>query len=104
MALAEILRNSSPGLKDRALTGPENFPQIPELAERGRARFQHFFPMLEQQLGDQDFLLGDRFTMADISAFVTTEFAAWVKENIPDECPAVKAWHQRVKARPSAQA
>jgi glutathione S-transferase len=104
MALAEILRNSSPGMKDRALTGPENYPQIPELAERGRARFQHFFPMLEQQLGDQEFLLGDRFTMADISAFVATEFAAWVKETIPEECPAVKAWYERIKARPSAQA
>lgn len=104
MALAEILRNSSPGMKDRALTGPENYPQIPELAERGRARFQQFFPMLEQQLADQEFLLGDRFSLADISAFVVTEFAAWVKEGIPEECTAVKAWYQRVKARPSAQA
>ena len=60
--------------------------------------------MLEQQLGDQEFLLGDRFTMADISAFVATEFAAWVKETIPEECPAVKAWYERIKARPSAQA
>ena len=104
MAIAEILRNSSPGMKDRALTGPEDTVQIPELAERGRARFQHFFPMLEQQLGDQDFLLGDRFTMADITAFVVTEFAAWVKESIPEECSAVQAWYQRVKSRPSAKA
>ena len=60
--------------------------------------------MLEQQLGDQDFLLGDHFTMADITAFVATEFAAWVKENIPEECSAVQAWYQRVKVRPSAKA
>ena len=50
-AIAEILRNSSPGMKDRALTGPEDYTQIAALAERGRARFQLFFPMLEQQLG-----------------------------------------------------
>lgn len=103
MAIAEILRNSSPGMKDRALPGPNNYQQIPELAERGRARFQHFFPMLNQQLGDQPWLIGDRFTMADISAFVVTEFAAWVKESIPDECTAVIDWHQRIKARPSAE-
>ena len=30
-AVAEALRNSSPGMKDRAITGPVNWPQIPEL-------------------------------------------------------------------------
>ncbi len=104
VALAEILRNSSPGMKDRALPGPHNYAQIPELAARGRARFQNFFPMLEQQLGSQEFLLGDRFSMADITAFVVTEFATWVKESIPSHCPSVQAWHQRIKARPSAEA
>jgi glutathione S-transferase len=104
MAIAEILRNSSPGMKDRALTGPNNYTQIPELAERGRARFQNFFPMLEQQLGDHQFLLGDHFTMADITAFVVTEFATWVKESVPAHCTGVQAWYQRVKARPSAEA
>jgi glutathione S-transferase len=104
MAIAEILRNSSPGMKNRALTGLVNFPQIPALAERGRARFQYFFPMLEQQLGDQQFLLGDRFTFADISAFVVTEFAGWMKERIPANCARLEAWYDRVKARPSANA
>lgn len=105
MALAEILRNSSPGMKDRALTGPVNFPQIAELAERGRARFQQFFPMLEQQLGSQQFLLGDRFTLADISAFVSTEFAGWVvKERIPEDCTQLQAWYARVQARPASAA
>jgi glutathione S-transferase len=104
MAIAEILRNSSPGMRDRALTGPVNFAQIPALAERGRARFQLFFPMLEQQLGDQQFLLGEEFGLADISAFVVTEFAAWVKERVPPECTRVQAWYERVKARPSAGA
>lgn len=104
MAIAEVLRNSSPGMKNRALTGPVNFPQIPALAERGRARFQYFFPMLEQQLGGQQFLLGDRFTFADISAFVVTEFSGWIKEQIPEDCTRLQAWYARVKARPSANA
>jgi glutathione S-transferase len=104
MALAEILRNSSRGLKNRALTGPVDFPQIPALAERGRARFQYFFPMLEEQLGNQEFLLGDQYSLADISAFVSTEFAAWVKEQIPQSCPRLQAWYARVKARPGSSA
>lgn len=104
LALAEILRNSSPGMKNRAMTGPHDYPQIPELAIRGRQRFKRFFPMLEQELGVREFLLGGRFTLADITAFVVTEFATWVKEDIPDNCPALRDWHQRIKTRSSAHA
>ena len=104
MALAEVLRNSSPGMKDRAITGPQNYAQIPELAERGRARFQYFFPMLEAQLGEQAFLFGDKLSLADITAFVTTEFARWVKEYIPENFTATLAWYERMKERPSAHA
>lgn len=104
MALAEILRNSSKGFADRALTGPMNLAQIPELAERGRQRFQTFFPMLNEQLQGKEFIAGDFFSIADIAAFVTTEFAAWVKENVPDDCSAVQEWYARVKSRPSASA
>ncbi|MDE2564876.1 MAG: glutathione S-transferase, partial [Burkholderiales bacterium] len=35
LAVAEALRNSAPALKERALTGPVGYPQIPELAARG---------------------------------------------------------------------
>ena len=35
MAVGEALRNSAPGMKDRAVTGPVNHAQIPELAQRG---------------------------------------------------------------------
>lgn len=102
MAAAEILRNSAKGFADRATTGAINLAQIPELAERGRQRFQAFFPMLNEQLRGKEFIVGDFFSIADIAAFVTTEFAAWVKESVPEECSAVQAWYARVKARPSA--
>lgn len=103
LALAEVLRNSSEGFKNRATTGPNNFAQIPELAERGRERFQAFFPMINAQLEKTPYLAGDSLSIADITAFVVTDFAAWVKEAIPEECTAVKAWHKKIKARPSAQ-
>jgi glutathione S-transferase len=32
MAIAEVLRNTARGMKDRALPGPHNYAQIPELA------------------------------------------------------------------------
>ena len=111
-AVAEVLRNSAKGFADRATTGPINLAQIPELAERGRQRFQAFFPMLEKQLlflgkeqeQEQEFIAGDFFSIADIAAFVTAEFAGWVKESIPEECSAVHEWYARIKERPSASA
>ena len=45
-AAMEAFRNSTPGLKGRALPGSESYAQIPALAERGRARIQHFFAWL----------------------------------------------------------
>jgi glutathione S-transferase len=42
-AAMEAFRNSTPGLKGRALPGPESYEQIDALAERGRVRIQHFF-------------------------------------------------------------
>ncbi len=35
-AVMEAFRNSTPGLKGRALPGPHDYEQIPALAERGR--------------------------------------------------------------------
>ncbi len=103
-AVAEVFRNTAKGFTDRATPGPLNLAQIPELAERGRQRFQAFFPMLDKQLQgkEQEFIAGDFFSIADIAALVTAEFAGWVKESIPEECSAVQEWYSRVKERPSA--
>ena len=47
MAIAEAMRNSAPAMKDRALPGPANYPQIPELAQRGLARLKRFVETLD---------------------------------------------------------
>ena len=37
-SLAEAFRNTNPAFEGRATVGPENYAQIPELAERGHSR------------------------------------------------------------------
>ena len=104
-AVAEVLRNSAERLKDRAVPGPVAFAQIPELAERGRKRLALFFDMLNARLGESDHVAGPELTIADIGALVTVDFAAAaVQETPPDSATALKAWHERVSARPSAKA
>lgn len=103
-AAADALRNSSPGLKGRALPGPDNYEQIPALAERGLRRMQTFMGVLETRLRAVPWLAGDVFSNADITAFVFVEFAAWVKI-IPDSSmTAIREWHEAIKVRPSASA
>jgi glutathione S-transferase len=103
-AVAEMLRNKARGMKARALTGPHDVEQIPALVERGSARVQHFFEALDQRLADHDYLAGECFTMADITALISVDFAGWVKLTLSDELVHAKRWHQAVSARPSAKA
>jgi glutathione S-transferase len=96
-AVAEILRNHSEAFKHRALPGPVDIEQIPALVERGQKRVAAFFDKLESRLAGKQFLLGDCFSLADIDAFVVIDFAGWVKLTIPEQCPQLASWYQRVK-------
>ncbi len=101
---AEALRNSSDFFENRALPGPVDYAQIPELAERGRQRVAQFFGMLETRLGESKHVAGERFSIADIAALVVVDFASRTG-SAPDDMPtAMAAWHARVSARPSAGA
>ncbi|MFW6413503.1 MAG: glutathione S-transferase family protein [Oceanicaulis sp.] len=102
-AIMEVLRNTSKAMKDRAMPGPDPVPQIPELAERGRARGQRFFVALDERLRDVPWLGGDAFSFADITAFVFVEFAAWVKMTPEPELEALAAWREACAARPSGK-
>ena len=102
MAVAEALRNGNPHMKGRALTGPQNYEQIPELAKRGLARVGHFKDMLDRHLADREWIALDRFSYADITGFVFCDFARVVRMGVTDDHPNLKRWFDRVAARPSA--
>ncbi len=101
LAVAEALRNSSPAMANRALPGPVDYPQIPELAERGRARVRQFFAALDARLSDREFLAGDGFSIADITAVVAVDFARIVKIRPDDTHPNLQRWHAAIALRPS---
>ncbi|WP_427450496.1 glutathione S-transferase family protein [Litorimonas sp. WD9-15] len=104
MSAAEALRNSSPAMKDRALPGPKNIPQIPELAERGLMKLGWFFKTLDRQLTANEFVAGDSYSVADITATVVVDFGRWVKVTPEEDQTALLAWHARMKDRPSYKA
>jgi glutathione S-transferase len=103
-AVMDAFRNSSPGLKGRALPGPDAFEQIPALAERGRDRVQRFFTWLDARLADNEFICGADFTVADITGLVTIDFAGRAKLKPPEQMVHLRRWHTAVSARPSSKA
>ena len=101
LAVAEALRNGSPAMANRALPGPRDYPQIPELAQRGVARLQDFFATLDARLQGRAFLATDRFSVADITAVVAVDFARVVKVKPGEQHPNVVRWRSALAERPS---
>lgn len=102
-AVAEGFRNSNPFFKDRSVTGAADFAQIPELVERGKARFANFLALMEQRLGESEHVAGERYSIADITAMVTIDFARTIRAKIGEGQPNLQRWYAAVSGRPSAQ-
>ena len=101
MAVAEALRNSAPAMANRALPGPVDYPQIPELAQRGLQRIQQFFGLLNTHLAQREFIATDRFSIADITAVVAVDFARIVKLKPGEAHPHLLRWRATLAQRPS---
>ena len=101
MAIAEALRNSAPAMANRALPGAVDYPQIPELAQRGLARVAQFLIDLNERLADREFVATDRFSIADITAVVVVDFARVVKIKPGEQHPHVLRWRAAMAQRPS---
>lgn len=100
-AVAEALRNSSPMMKGRAITGAVNYEQIPELAERGLARLKLFFDSLNEHLEGRQFIATDEFSNADITAVVAVDFARIVKVKAQEHHSNLIRWRSDLASRPS---
>ena len=101
LAIAECFRNSSPGMANRALPGPLDYPQIPALAQRGLARVQQFFAVLDERLRGRAFIAADQFSIADITAVVAVDFARIVKVKPGEQHPELLRWRSAMAERPA---
>jgi glutathione S-transferase len=106
LAAMDAFRNAFPGFKERGLGGNVGTVHaIPELVERGKAALQRFYERLDADLAKSEYVAGDEFSIADITALCTIDFAASAARTpIPDELTNLKRWHEEVSARPSASA
>lgn len=101
LAIAEALRNSAPAMANRALPGPVDYAQIPELAQRGLARVQQFMDMLDAHLADRTFIAAEQFSIVDITAVVAIDFARVVRIKPGDAHVHLRRWRDAMALRPS---
>ena len=101
MAIAEALRNSSPAMVNRALPGPVDYAQIPELAQRGLARLQQFFNHLDARLAGRDCVAASGFSIADITAVVAVDFARVVRVKPGEQHANLRRWREAMAQRPA---
>ena len=67
---------------------------------RARAAIARHYEGLERRLAERAYLCGD-FSVADIGYFLTITFAASLGAPLADAHPRLRAWYERVLARPS---
>jgi glutathione S-transferase len=104
-AVMEAIRNAAPGLKGRAIAGPHDYEQLPELAERSKLRVKNFFADFDDRLSEAAFVAGQRFSVADITVLVTVDFAARaINFPVPDKHRSLKRWYEAISSRPSLAA
>jgi len=78
---------------------------IPALVERGQASLLRFYHRLNVHLGQSQYVVGDAFTIADITALCAVDFASMAaRVPVPENCENLSRWYAEVSARPSARA
>lgn len=97
--IANTVRHTHPGL------APLEQPQFPDYGHSQALKVREVAAWFDHVLERQSWMAGERFTVADITAFCAIEFAKLMKFHPGKEgLSALQAWRDRVAARPSAQA
>lgn len=74
--------------------------ETPELVEKAREHLKPYFEILNKYLEGKKYLLGDKFSVADINAGMTMSYATY--SNISwDEYPHIAAWLKLITERPA---
>ena len=102
----DAFRNAFPGFKERGLGGSVGTVNaIPDLVDRGKASLDRFYHNLDAALANQKYVAGDDFTIADITALCTIDFASGAARTpMPENLSNLQRWYLDVSNRPSAKA
>jgi glutathione S-transferase len=95
-AVAMYFHHATPGL------GPVlEIDQHPAWGEKQKQTALATLDRLDQQLASQPYIAGERFSVADITAFAGLAFGGFCQITMPPTATHLQAWHQRMLQRPS---
>jgi glutathione S-transferase len=78
--------------------------QYKDFGESNVARYKDAQRWFDRRLAESAFIAGETFTMADICALSTVDFADWIGLPLDAEHASLTAWRRRVGERPSVHA
>ncbi|WP_105901492.1 glutathione S-transferase family protein [Vibrio gangliei] len=78
---------------------------VPAWGEESKLRVQEFLPKLDKQLSRNDFVVGDKLSVADITAFLFVGFVCEraLEIDVLETYPHIQAWYQKLADRPAFQ-
>ena len=98
LPIGNCVRHTHPGL------APLEQPQFPEFGRSQGEKMRETAVWLDGELQCQPWIAGERFTIADITAFCALEFARLMRFQAGEQgLPALQAWRDRMAQRPSAR-
>lgn len=98
-AVGAYFHHATPGL------GPDlETDQCAEWGNRQKKTAVDTMTYLDGVLADSDYIAGDTFSVADITAFAGLAFADFAKVAIPPSLTHLLSWRERVASRPSIAA
>lgn len=95
--IAAAFRHGNPAMAQRE-------EQVPEWGAVNLRRAPQMLAFLDDALSGSRYLVGDYFSVADISALVAVDFARIIKVRIGEAHRHLARWHELVSSRPSAKA
>lgn len=100
LQIANAIRHCHPGLASLEQ------PQFADYGQSQRDKLMQTAQVFDQLLQKQAWMAGERFTIADITAFCALEFARGLMKFTPADAglQALQTWRDTVAARPSAKA
>src|SRR5215472_12509768 len=97
-AIGRTIQNTSPIFQGR-------YRQFPDYGEAQRAVVHQRLERMDLEMNGREFVAGDRFTIADITALVAIDIGGRLADiKIAPKLAYLTRWHELISSRPSAKA
>lgn len=77
---------------------------VPEFGKVSGIAANKYLEVLEKRLAENEFMAGDKFSIADITALCALDFGRVADVRMTNEQVNLKRWYDQISSRPSAKA